>query len=894
VRILTVSAHYPPNFVSGGTLVPERLSRELAARGHEVEVYAGWLGAGRAPLETWRSVDATGLAVRWVCITPFTGWSDEHNFDNPAVAEDFGAYLDETTPDLVHLHSLQTLGAGLVHAVADRGLPVVVTMHDFWWICARQFLCRRDHRPCSLVVDVGSCPCEVDRDWLEDRNAVLATALDRVDHVVAVSEIAATVLEANGVPRSRMTVIENGIPARGRAGSPLPAPTPGLRLAYTGGADPMKGGQVVLEAAAALADLDGWTLSCYGCEAMTATAPQVRLARAFAPAQLDAVLASTDVLVVPSLMRETYSLISREALDRGVPVVTSDSLGPEEVVIDGVNGLVVPSGDAAALAAALRRLIEHPEDVTRLRRTAVTRTAATSPAATSTAATPRAAVTFPTVADQADATEALYRRVVAGRRSGGSAPPSDRTEPPGEPPGEPSTPRRTVRRVLIVAGIDGAPLRYRARLPAEALADLGVEVDVRHYRHPDVGPLGLSADAVVVYRVPATDQVLKAVTAWRAQGVPVLFDVDDLIFDPDLAAEIPALSILPEAEAALWLEGVRRYRTTMEACDGFIGSTEMLCRHATEVVGVPAYRYSNGVGRLLGRLSDDALQRPRPAGPVRIGYLSGTNTHDHDWAAIEPTVIRVLEVHPDTELWLVGPIEVSAALSELGPRVRRLGLQPWSDLPGLLHGIDVNLAPMELGSRFNEAKSAIKWLEAALVATPTVASPTQPFREVVRSGENGILAANPGEWEQALGLLVADPAARSAMGTRAQRDAVLGLAPHRQGRRYLDILETATPRMPPGPGHVRWEAVAHDEPELALDLEPYAVPDPRAEVAVVGAQAAVSDVPGSAGGFPGQLSLVRRSVRDEGMLATARRVARGGWRRLPPRLRARLRRLLAR
>ena len=64
----------------------------------------------------------------------------------------------------------------------------------------------------------------------------------------------------------------------------------------------------------------------------------------------------TDVLVLPSVMRESYSLLTREALARGVPVLTSDSVGPEEVVRDGVNGLVVPSGDATVLAAAMRRL----------------------------------------------------------------------------------------------------------------------------------------------------------------------------------------------------------------------------------------------------------------------------------------------------------------------------------------------------------------------------------------------------------------------------------------------------------------------------------------------------------------------------------------------------------
>ena len=80
----------------------------------------------------------------------------------------------------------------------------------------------------------------------------------------------------------------------------------------------------------------------------------------FAPDRLDEVLAEADVLLVPSVMRESFSIVTREALQRGLPVLCTDSLGPEEVVVDGVNGMVVPSADPRALATAMRRIVEEP------------------------------------------------------------------------------------------------------------------------------------------------------------------------------------------------------------------------------------------------------------------------------------------------------------------------------------------------------------------------------------------------------------------------------------------------------------------------------------------------------------------------------------------------------
>ena len=79
--------------------------------------------------------------------------------------------------------------------------------------------------------------------------------------------------------------------------------------------------------------------------------------------------------------------------------------------------------------------------------------------------------------------------------------------------------------------------------------------------------------------------------------MPALFDVDDLIVDPDLQDEIPALRLLRPDEADLWMDGVRRYRTTLEACDGYVGSTSSCCATTSvALTGLPSYRFSNGVG----------------------------------------------------------------------------------------------------------------------------------------------------------------------------------------------------------------------------------------------------------------------------------------------------------
>jgi len=824
MRILTVSAHYPPNFVSGGTLQPQRISQGLRDRGHDVSVYAGWIG-DRPPLESWADTDETGMAVRWIVSSPWIGWSDERNWLNPAVTDHFAAHVAALKPDIVHFHALQSFGAGLLPAARAAGARVVVTMHDFWWLCSRQFLVSPDLVPCSLVVEAGTCPCEVDVAWRRHRAASLATLLESADLVLAPSASATRVLAANGVAPGRLRVDENGLPVEVVA--ELVSPTRRssehgptrissgdgpVRMLYAGGPNVMKGVGVLVDAARRLAAVPGWRVSGYGVQEYLDKSGEsveglaIDVLAPFDPADLGAVLAAHDVLVLPSVMRETHSLLTREALAAGLPVVCTDTLGPEEVVTHGANGLVVPAADAAALAGAMERLATSPDLLAELRLGATEPVAARS------------------IAEQVAGLEVTFAEVLDGSTAAAGTGPDpevrvDQVDQVDQVDG--------VARVLFVCGIEGAPLRYRARLPAEALAEVGVASDVRHYRDPELLALGREADVVVFYRVPATVQVLALIDTLHDAGVPCAFDVDDLIFDPAIRDEIPALRLLAPDDAALWLQGVERYRTTLEACDAYIGSTAMLVEHAAALTGLPAHRFDNGVGLTLARRCDDELRRDRQPGPLRIGYLSGTTTHDEDWFHVEPAVTEVLDRHPDIELWLGGHLPESAALTRFGARVVRLPFVSWLELPAVLRDLDVNLSPLAPGSRFNEAKSAIKWLEAALCATPTVASPTLPFREAITDGDTGLLAGDHEQWVAALDLLLTDESTRRRIGGLARRRALLDWSPALQGERYRAILAeviAARPR-PPRTVASSWAPVALDEPAMPVSLEPYPADD---------------------------------------------------------------------
>lgn len=193
-------------------------------------------------------------------------------------------------------------------------------------------------------------------------------ALAAARRIVVTSPATARLLAAEfGVPSERIIVAEPGVePARRARG--LGAP---VRLLAVGAVSPRKAYDVLLEALTGLGDLD-WRLTIAGSlERDRATARALRrrvetaalgdrvsLAGAVDPAALEGLYEGADICVSASRF-EGYGMVLAEAMARGLPLVVARG-GAAADTAAGAAALIVPPGDADALAQALRRLIGDP------------------------------------------------------------------------------------------------------------------------------------------------------------------------------------------------------------------------------------------------------------------------------------------------------------------------------------------------------------------------------------------------------------------------------------------------------------------------------------------------------------------------------------------------------
>jgi glycosyltransferase involved in cell wall biosynthesis len=210
---------------------------------------------------------------------------------------------------------------------------------------------------------------------------------------VALSAWQADVLKRNGVPHEKVGVCRQGVSAPPATLPPADSP-PGsvLRVGFVGRYDETKGVHVLVDAFRRLpADLP-FQLHLWGIartpEASAYRETIRRQARGLSSVTLhpestpDAIYPRIDVLVVPSVYFETGPLVVLEAQAWGVPVLGSDLGGIAERVTPGVDGLLVPPGDADAIAHILREWAGTPELLRALRPARPVRTMADAAADT--------------------------------------------------------------------------------------------------------------------------------------------------------------------------------------------------------------------------------------------------------------------------------------------------------------------------------------------------------------------------------------------------------------------------------------------------------------------------------------------------------------------------------
>ncbi len=377
LRVLIVSACFPPYGWGGAEVAAEGIGKWLAEQGQDVAIYADVSPAD--------AVARSGEGKRW--FAPASGkWSHrthQHGKQGPLRKalwhlldhtpgrglSDFREVAEAFKPDLVMVHLAPGLGIGLFDYCARHDLPVLYVVHDFWLGCLRSSMFSRSGAICAKR--------ELLCRWSSSVRWGALSKVRRLGFWAPSNRIVEILREQIGDIFKNVLVERNVVDLADFRSMPVLPLGTRTRFLYVGKIIEAKGIAFVLECLASLPPEFDFEIDVLGGGDLEQPLRQkyagdrrIRFHGVCGRAEVARYYQNATVLLVPSLWFEPAGLVIYQAQAASLPVVGSDSGGiPESLTARG-DSVILPAGDRPAWVSQLRALISDRDLVARLRTSA--------------------------------------------------------------------------------------------------------------------------------------------------------------------------------------------------------------------------------------------------------------------------------------------------------------------------------------------------------------------------------------------------------------------------------------------------------------------------------------------------------------------------------------------
>jgi glycosyltransferase involved in cell wall biosynthesis len=362
MRILQMHNHQAAR--GGAMEVLEHERHLLTTAGHDVEQFTV-SAAEELGLSSWRA----GVKAVW----------------NLEAARDATAYITRFKPDVVHVHTpFPLMSPSVFRAARRQGVPAVTTLHSYRYSCVVG-TCVRDERICEDCVGTKLKLPGVRHRCYHDSvgaSAALTLGLDvhralgtfhhDVSRYLTLTDFSRRLLIRDGYPAERIVVKPNSVPDPGYSPE---ATGPVRRVVFAGRLVGVKGVRTLLEAWKSVPP--GLTLVIAGdgelrglVEERAAADPSIEFVGWVAEKEVTALMASAEVVVVPSEWYEGAPLVISRSLGVGTPVLVSDLENLSAELLEDGAGWTFRTGDAEDLARRFSVLADRPSMTHDLRRVA--------------------------------------------------------------------------------------------------------------------------------------------------------------------------------------------------------------------------------------------------------------------------------------------------------------------------------------------------------------------------------------------------------------------------------------------------------------------------------------------------------------------------------------------
>ncbi len=301
------------------------------------------------------------------------------------------------------------------------------------------------------------------------------------------------------------------------------------------------------------------------------------------------------------------------------------------------------------------------------------------------------------------------------------------------------------RDVTYVVEQIGACAWYRCRTPGMALADAGYRTDLVNKLSAE----SMDASSVIVWQRPSLPRSLSDIRVANTLGITTVVEMDDDLWN--IAHDNPA-----------WIRWNGPSAGNLRILEDCVRAAKIVT--CTTPALAQSLRFLNRNVHILPNMLPDSewprIKERRVKAPV-VGW-AGSMTHGADLRLLSGVIETLVNRYPHLT------VEIAGCASPFAKHERIVQVPPvqTTDYPALLRRFDIGLAPVTQ-TRFNAAKSDLKFLEYAACSVPTVVS-AGPTYASVEHGVTGYRAKNAAEWLRYIDILVRDAEKRHAMGDAAR------------------------------------------------------------------------------------------------------------------------------
>jgi glycosyltransferase involved in cell wall biosynthesis len=374
MKILYVVHQFYPRYRSGTERVTYNLASMMQIAGNRVKVVTYCVDHDCPVIGEYRSIKYNEYIYRKIPVLEFFLDKEPPNFHLSLYNEDVINFAKQVyskeKPDVVHIcHPMRV--CGFLAAAQEMGIPCVVTATDLMYICPKIImntmkgeLCKDAERGrrCNIeCFDTGNL--NVERMELSER------LLTGSAFVVAPSEFISYMIKKQ-IPNVNCRIIKHGMDySNVKQQSKVYKKNDQINFGYVGSIQEHKGVHYVIDSFMEI-DANSISLSIYGdysnnygqkLARKAKKDSRIRFFGGFESDKIEEVYNEIDVLVVPSLCYESYSLVKHEAIMRNIPVIVSDVGALGDGIEHGVNGYKFSLEDRGSLCGILSAISKNPE-----------------------------------------------------------------------------------------------------------------------------------------------------------------------------------------------------------------------------------------------------------------------------------------------------------------------------------------------------------------------------------------------------------------------------------------------------------------------------------------------------------------------------------------------------